>query len=332
MNCSQTSHCILTTVGCFIYDFQTLITGAVAIGVAIAAGIPVWRQLKDTNLQTRISHRETLALLMRDALARFAKVEKAMREPLSMADQITSYPDGEPTEIEAEGAHHLEQTFNGVIDWYLVVLAETEHEDIESCKVKLKEAIDALVSTLGDAHWTDHNFQQDEDHNIPDAEWAEIVARCAAAKIEASARVGDVSQAYRALVSAQQAWVRSLRVRIANSIGRSSRLNDAGRWIEFGRNARIHRRFADIVETTGQRSSADHAGRRDSSRPGRLLSSVARAEARRRPSLPTRHSPTGSPRNVPFGSSSTLERRYVTAIRARDSYVAHDIAISCATH
>ena len=40
---------------CGVYAFQTLITGALAIMVAIAAGIPVWRQLKDINLQTRVS-------------------------------------------------------------------------------------------------------------------------------------------------------------------------------------------------------------------------------------------------------------------------------------
>ena len=215
MTCSQVSHCILTTVGCFIYDFQTLLIGAVAIGVAIIAGIPVWRQLKDTNLQTRISHRETLATLLRDTLVRFAKVQAAMHEPLSMADRLTFHSDGELMEIEAEGAHHLEQTFNGFLDWYLVVLADTEHADIESRKSDLKSAIDKLVSTLSDAHWADHNSQQDEDHNFSDEEWAAIEARCAEAKIEASSCVSVVSTAYRALTDAQEGWVRSLRVQIA---------------------------------------------------------------------------------------------------------------------
>ena len=215
MTCNQASHCILTTVGCFIYDFQTLLTGIAAIGVAIVAGIPVWKQLKDTNLQTRISHRETLATLMRDALARFGKVEAAMREPLSMADRLTFYPDGEPMEIEAEGAHHLEQTFHGVLDWYLVILADTEHADIEARKLELRSAIEKLVSILSDAHWADHNFQQDEDHNFSNEEWTEIKARCVAAKIEASSRVREVSEAYRALVQAQQAWIQALRAQIA---------------------------------------------------------------------------------------------------------------------
>ncbi len=215
MICSQASHCILTTIGCFIYNFQTLLTGAAAIVVAVVAGIPVWKQLKDTNLQTRISHRETLSTLMRDALARYAKVDKAMREPLSTADHVTSDPIGEPIEIEPEDAHHLEQMFNGVLEWYLVTLADTEHADIETCKAILRTAIDKLVETLGEAHWADHNEQQDEDHNIPDDEWAIIQARCAAAKVDASDRVGDVRRAYRGLEGAQQDWIRSLRVRIA---------------------------------------------------------------------------------------------------------------------
>lgn len=215
MTCSQATHCILTTVGCFIYDFQTLLTGIVAIGVAVVAGIPVWRQLKDTNLQTRISHRETLSTLLRDTLARFAEVQAAMREPLSMADRLAFYPDGEPMEIEAEGAHHLEQAFNGLLDWYLVVLADTEHSEIEDRKTDLKNAINKLVSTLGDAHWADHNFQQDENHNFSDEEWAKIETRCGEAKIEASSRISTVSTAYRALTDAQEAWVRSLRAQIA---------------------------------------------------------------------------------------------------------------------
>jgi hypothetical protein len=76
-------------------------------------------------------------------------------------------------------------------------------------------AIETLVSTLGDAHWADHNFQQDEDHNISDEEWAKIEARCAEAKIEASSRVSAVSKAYRALTDAHEAWVRSLRAQMA---------------------------------------------------------------------------------------------------------------------
>lgn len=101
---------------CGVYDFQTLITGVLAIMVAIAAGIPVWRQLKDTNLQTRISHRGTLAELLRDALRRYVRVDASISEALSTASRVTSDPLGEPIEIDPHDAHHMEQIFSGVLD------------------------------------------------------------------------------------------------------------------------------------------------------------------------------------------------------------------------
>lgn len=213
--CSQTSQCGLANFVCLVYDFQTLLTGTVAIIVAIIAGIPVWRQLKDTNLQTRISHRETLANLLRDALRRYEKVDQSIREPLAEACRVTSDPQGKPIEIGPHEAHHLDQIFHGVLDWYLVLLADTEHVDIEAHKSALKSALGALDRTLTDAHWADHNEQHDEDHDIPNDEWAKIVARCAEAKIEASQRVRDVRGAYRELREAQERWIRSLRRQIA---------------------------------------------------------------------------------------------------------------------
>lgn len=146
---------------CGVYDFQTLITGALAIAVAITAGIPVWRQLKDTNLQTRISHRGTLAELLRDALRRYARVDASIGEPLTTASRVTSDPGGEPIEIDPHDAHHLEQIFSGVLDWYLVVLADTETAESETEKKALRAALERLTDTLGEAHWADHNDQRD---------------------------------------------------------------------------------------------------------------------------------------------------------------------------
>jgi len=134
-----------------------------------------------------------------------------MHKPLSTASDVTS----DPIEIDAHDAHGLEGMFYGVIDWYLITLADTENSDIENAKAKMKTEIDRLVETLGEAHWAEHNEQHDEDHDIPDDEWAKFRARCAAAKIEASDRVSDVRRAYTSLVDVQQAWVRTLRSRIA---------------------------------------------------------------------------------------------------------------------
>jgi hypothetical protein len=166
--CSQSSQGALMGLSCFVYDFQTLLIGAAAIIVAIFAGIPVWRQLRDTNLQTRISHRETLVNLLRDVLRRYEKVDQSIREPLLVASRATSDPDGEAVEIGAEDANHFEQTLPGALDWYLVVLADTEHSDIETRKAALKTALVKLGDTLNDAHWADHNDQQQDNERISD--------------------------------------------------------------------------------------------------------------------------------------------------------------------
>ena len=168
------------------------------------AGIPVWRQLRDTNLQTRISHRGTLAELLRDALRRYERVDRSISKQLTTASNFTSGYDGEMIEIGSEDAFNLEQSLRGVLDWYLIVLADTETAEIETEKELLKAALVRLVETLRDAHWADHNDQQDEEHDIPDVKWARIVAQCAAAKIEAAEQVYETQAAYRRLQSAQE--------------------------------------------------------------------------------------------------------------------------------
>lgn len=103
-------------VGHWIYSFQTLITGAAAIGAAWYAGAPVWRQLKDSNLQTHMMHRETLAMRLREAEERSARVAKAIDDPLWTAQRVTSDPAGEPVEIGDHDAHGVEQMIHGCLD------------------------------------------------------------------------------------------------------------------------------------------------------------------------------------------------------------------------
>ena len=171
--------------------------------------------MRDSNLQTRISHRETFAGLLRSALRRYRRVEDAIGKPLAFAQRATHDPTGEPTEIGTEDAHHLEQMLSGVLDWYLEALADTEHQAIEEKKARLATALSSLRETLGDAHWADHNDQQQDEHFIADDEWAAIVARCAEAKTEAAEKVSALGAAYGALRDAQDEWVGSLRSQIA---------------------------------------------------------------------------------------------------------------------
>jgi hypothetical protein len=208
-------HGWLCDVGVAIYDFQTLIAGVLAIGAAYYAARPVWRQLRDSNLQTKIQHRETLAGMLREAQDRFGRSGKSIAQPMVDLDRLTSDPAGEPIPIGPHDAFAIEQRLQGELDWYLVDLRATEAEPVEAAKALLKEALDELLNTLNDVHWCEHNEQHDEDHSIPDDEWAAILVRSKEAELLAGDKAATARKALRALGDAQAAWVTSLRARIA---------------------------------------------------------------------------------------------------------------------
>lgn len=208
-------HGWLCSVGIAIYDFQTLIAGVLAIGAAYYAARPVWRQLRDSNLQTKIQHRETLASMLREAQDRFARAAKSIAKPMTDLDRLTSDPAGEPIPIGAHDAFAIDQRLQGELDWYLVDLSATEAEAVERAKARLKEALDDLMRTLNDVHWCEHNEQHDEDHSIPDDEWASILIRSKEAELLTGDKAIAVRRAVRALNEAQAAWVTGLRARIA---------------------------------------------------------------------------------------------------------------------
>lgn len=201
--------------GNFIYNYQTLITGILAIGAAWYAGAPVWRQLKDSNLQTRIMHRETLAIRLREAEERAARVAKAIDDPLWKAQDVTSDPAGEPLEISEHDAFGVEQLIEGRLDWYLVTLEGTEDAPVEEAKAALKSALKDLTDTLSDVHWPAHNDQSGEDYSMTDTEWAEVLQKAEDGKKLATAKVSAAWKANRALKDAQQASIDGLRRQIA---------------------------------------------------------------------------------------------------------------------
>lgn len=197
-----------------IYDFQTLITGVLAICAAWYAATPVWRQLKDSNLQTTIMYRETLAQRLREAVERAARVAQAIDGPLMEAGRLTNEPWGEPIEIDEHTAFHLEQTIGKQLDWYLVTLIDTEERRIEDAKKQLKTAIDDLIETLNAIHWPAHNDQHDEDYSFSDEEWRDILSKSEESRSLASVKVSTVQQAYAALRGAQRLYLQELRQKI----------------------------------------------------------------------------------------------------------------------
>ena len=206
---------IAHAVGHWIYDFQTLITGAAAIAAAWYAGAPVWRQLKDSNLQTQIMHRETLAIRLREAEERAARVAKAIDDPLWKAQDVTSDPEGEPLEISEHDAFGVEQMIEGRLDWYLVTLGGTEDAPVEAAKAALKVALKDLTDTLSDVHWPAHNDQSGEDYSMTDEQWAKVLRKASDGKVQAAEKVSAAWKANRALKDAQQAAIDGLRKQIA---------------------------------------------------------------------------------------------------------------------
>ena len=108
----------------------------------------------------------------------------------------------------------MEQRLQGELDWYLVDLKATEADEIELAKTRLKGALDDLLRTLNDVHWCEHNEQHDEDHSIPDDEWAVILARSKEAETLSGEKVAAGRAALRALEQVQAAWITGLRGRI----------------------------------------------------------------------------------------------------------------------
>jgi len=201
--------------GSFIYNYQTLITGVLAIGAAWYAGAPVWRQLKDSNLQTRIMHRETLAIRLREIEERAARVAKAIDGPLWQARDVTSDPAGEPVEVGEHDAFGVEQMVLGKLNWYLVTLEGTEDARIEEAKAALKGALKDLTDTLSDIHRPASSHQEGEDYSLTDEEWAEVERKAEESKPLATEKVSAAWKANRALKAAQEKVANELRQQIA---------------------------------------------------------------------------------------------------------------------
>ncbi len=108
---------MLSGLWCYVYDFQTLIVGMLAIMAAIFATLPVWGQLKQINFQSNTA----LRVLLLDRI-QFTKGQRKW-----MSDRIRTFnqtdlaqlnvgsPFGQEA-INSHQAHHLEQRTDILLD------------------------------------------------------------------------------------------------------------------------------------------------------------------------------------------------------------------------
>ncbi|MEE1878513.1 hypothetical protein [Altererythrobacter litoralis] len=197
----------------FIYHYQTLITGILAIGAAWYAGAPVWRQLKDSNLQTRMLHRETLSMRLKEEEQLTIKLKDIIEQPLYEAGRVTSDPDGEPIKVGPHEAFNVETLISTARNQAKAALRNNFDPEVENAKSALFVALDDLATTLDDVS-VPARIDQHE-YNLSDEKWVEIEQKAKEAETLAAAKVSEVWKAHKALQAARTSLIAGLRGQIA---------------------------------------------------------------------------------------------------------------------
>jgi len=207
-------------IGCILYDYQTLVTGVAAVGVAYLASRPVWRQLRDSNLSAMIGHRETLNAILREKLALHHRVSEEYHKGMEGIIRVTSGYNGEDVPLRGQDACNV-QFSRRLLVWYLTDRLGTESEEIEASKAALEQAIQTLADsvdvvalpTYADIY--DHEIPADFDHDAAEKA-GQIESEKTAVKVAmVSAAYGEMSRAHRALELSLHRRIGQLDLRIA---------------------------------------------------------------------------------------------------------------------
>ncbi|ALR21884.1 hypothetical protein [Sphingobium baderi] len=211
----------MTYWDCFVHwldKWQTLITGALALGAAFYAGRPVYRQLALMRAQNNVMVRETIGDMILQLDTHRNRVgeitAKRLTDVHSAIYRFDNY--GETKGID-EWASQQHSEFIGA-DSELKALFIQSHdvEAIEVQKAALLAAVDAFSGVLWDIYAPHYAFMFPEDCNWSDAEHASAVARSSEAEKEldsnASAVSAAVRQLYEAYAEQRAGLVRRLRV------------------------------------------------------------------------------------------------------------------------
>ena len=211
----------MTYWDCFVDwldKWQTLITGALALGAAYYAGRPVYRQLALMRAQNNVMVRETIGHMIQQLDAHRDRVQeitaKRLTDVHSAIYRFDNY--GETKGID-EWAHQQHGEFVSA-ESELKALFVTSHdvEAVEERKADLLAAVNDLSGILWDIQAPHYEFMFPEDCNWSDEERATAVARSSEAENELDATAGAVSaavkQLYDAYAQQRAGLVRRLRV------------------------------------------------------------------------------------------------------------------------
>lgn len=189
----------LKGVGQVVYDYQTLIAGALALGAAYLATKPVWRQLALTQTQSNGVLREMLLQRQSELhQARLALIEKVGKKLSDLEHLLAWHDDAE--QISEHDAFGFDQILSQSISWLRLGYHWRDSSRVEASRQALLDKIDALLNVLNDVHAPAHTEQHDEHCSISDEDWASFVARADAAKGEVKQLVLDARAALNTLL------------------------------------------------------------------------------------------------------------------------------------
>jgi hypothetical protein len=171
-------------LGKFLYDWQTLVTGGVAIVAAIIAVRPVWKQLQHMSVQSGIMAREVLSQRLLITEKRGTDTAGALS---SVTDELLNhmYPGQEVTEpiIDSEWAFGADQ-----LTWKVIGHMEADQssrwdvESIERARARVLVALREQQNCLDDIHCPDSRDLDDPEYRLSDKKKRKVSALAVQAK------------------------------------------------------------------------------------------------------------------------------------------------------
>lgn len=210
----------IRTVWTFIYNFQSLLAGLMALGAAAYALRPVYKQLRVAQVQAAISTREVLLERANTIIRRKRNASDALKSITSdfIADLYHNDPEGGP-EIDINWAHSAEQVVTEVIDKLLVQQSGMgDREAIDDARGSVIKSATELRCCLTIIHQAfTHDFD-DPDHDWDEQEKLAEIAKAEraskAAEGELEAQISAVARAARELDDAFGTELSEVRVRV----------------------------------------------------------------------------------------------------------------------
>ena len=195
----------LVGMGQIIYDYQTLIAGVGAIGAAIIAVRPVYRQLDLMRTQSNAVLKDMLLQRQAELEQAAVAVKKHVGERLDdLGREYTWHEADEDIRLTETQAHHYDQHISSALGWIRLGYRWRDNPIMEGKRALLISALDELIGKLGDIYFTASHQQHDEDYSIDDEEWARLEQRGENAKSEIYPALVVAEAALTAFVDANQ--------------------------------------------------------------------------------------------------------------------------------